>query len=175
MKGLIVFHSNYGSTRKYAEALSEKTAWPAVDMKKAGKRDLEDTGVLVLASNIRIGKMGIRKWAAKHKQRIKAKEVIVLAVGGNPSDMPEYYCDTGMKNLAFLGIKRGQIFGLGGRKIRAELKGKDAFLFNMLEKISKDNKEREEILRDVDYVNLKDLDKVMAYIEDKKFISKGIK
>lgn len=174
MNGLIVFNSNYGSTRRYAETLSEKTGWPALDMKKAGKQDLGNAGVLVLASNIRIGKMGIRKWAAKHQPRIRGKEIIILAVGGNPSDELEYYCDIGMKNLGFLGIKREQIFGLGGRKIRAKLKGMDAFLFNMLEKISKDNKEREDILRDVDYVNLKDLDKIMAYIENKKFISKGI-
>lgn len=63
MNGLIVYYSHYGSTRAYAETLSGKTGWPAKDAKDTRRSDLHAADAVVLASNIRIGKMGIRKWA----------------------------------------------------------------------------------------------------------------
>lgn len=88
--------------------------------------------------------------------------------------MPEYYCETGMKNLGFLGESKEQIFGLGGRKIRKELNKFDSFLFNMLEKMVKEGEERDEILRDIDYVNLDDVNKALSYMENKGMITKGL-
>ncbi|MDD3095866.1 MAG: flavodoxin domain-containing protein [Candidatus Neomarinimicrobiota bacterium] len=175
MSGLIVYYSTYGSTRDYAAALAEKTGWPALEMKKAGPDDIKKYKTLILASNIRIGKMGIRKWALKHRGLLKDRQVLALIVGGNPSNVQDYYQEVCQKQLDFLKLGSAQIFGLGGRKIRAEMKGLDAFMFKMLEKMIKDGKEREDILRDVDYINLQDLDRVVIYLQENGLLTKGKK
>ncbi|MDD3715800.1 MAG: flavodoxin domain-containing protein [Candidatus Marinimicrobia bacterium] len=173
MKGMIVYYSKYGSTRAYAELLADKTGWTARAIKTASKKELMDADVLVLASLIRIGKMPIRKWAKSHASALKKKHLIILATGGNPASEKDYYKQNILKNLGFLNLKPEQCFGLGGRKIRAEMKGMDAFMFNMLEKLPAGPEERDDILRDVDHFDPAGLDRVLDYMKDQKLIQKG--
>ena len=35
MKGIVVYGSNYGTTRAYAQELARRTGWPAVDWQQA--------------------------------------------------------------------------------------------------------------------------------------------
>ena len=37
MKGIVVYGSNYGTTRTYAQELARRTGWPAVDWQQAKK------------------------------------------------------------------------------------------------------------------------------------------
>ena len=37
MKGIVVYGSNYGTTRAYAQELARRTGWPAVDWQQAQK------------------------------------------------------------------------------------------------------------------------------------------
>ena len=67
MSGIIVYYSTYGSTREYAEALSEKTGWPVLSYEKAKEADIQPVDTVVLASNVRIERLGINKWAQKHQ------------------------------------------------------------------------------------------------------------
>ncbi|MDZ7797876.1 MAG: flavodoxin domain-containing protein [Candidatus Marinimicrobia bacterium] len=127
MMGVIVYFSTYGSTQEYAESLAEKMGWKALNVKRVELPDIKSAETVVLASNIRIGKMGIRKWAKRHKALLKKKKLHVLAVGGDSADNQQYYRETTMKNLGFLDLKKDQISGLGGRKIRAELDRKRYF------------------------------------------------
>lgn len=173
MKGIIVYYSKYGSTRTYAELLAEKTGWTAKAMNAVSKKEMNDADTLVLASLIRIGKMPIRKWAKSHAAALKKKHLVVLATGGNPASEQEYYRQNIAKNLGFLHLKPEQCFGLGGRKIRAQMKGMDAFMFNMLEKLPAGPAEVEDILRDVDHFDPAGLDNVLDYIKDQKLIKKG--
>jgi menaquinone-dependent protoporphyrinogen IX oxidase len=175
MQGIVVYYSKYGSTRNYAGSLAEKAGWDAADAKAVKRPDLQKYEAVVLASPIRIGKMPLRKWAKKHSAILKKKHLAVLAVGGNPSSEQEYYNEVAMKNLGFLGLKKEQCFGLGGRKIRADMKGMDAFMFKMMEKLPEGTGEREDILRDVDYYNPSDLDMVLVYLQDQNLMQKGIK
>lgn len=153
MTGIIVYFSTYGSTQKYAESLAERMGWKALNVKRVTIPDIKSAETVVLASNIRIGKMGIRKWAKRHRDMLKKKKLHVLAVGGDTADNQKYYRETAMKNLGFLDLKVEQISGLGGRKIRSELNRKDTFLFNSLDKIVKDPAAKEDILKDVDLVD----------------------
>ncbi len=154
MSGKIIYYSTYGSTQRYAEALAELLGWEALPYKQAKKAQIAELDTVVLASNIRVGKMGIRKWAKRHAELLKKKKVLVLAVGGEVPDNQKYYYDAAVKSLGFLDLKQAQVAGLGGRKIRAELNRMDTFLFNSLDKMIKDPAAKEDILKDVDLVDM---------------------
>ncbi|MCF7832694.1 MAG: flavodoxin domain-containing protein [Candidatus Marinimicrobia bacterium] len=160
MSGIIIYSSIYGTTKNYAEKLGELMAWDVLSSKDAKVKDIKNFDTIVLASNIRVGKMGIKKWVNRHQNLLKQKKLLVLAVGGDSADNQKYYRESVLKNLETLGLDDKQIFGLGGRKIRAEFNRKDTFLFNMLDKMVKDPKAKEDILKDVDHVDMSLLDPI---------------
>jgi menaquinone-dependent protoporphyrinogen IX oxidase len=166
MQGIIVYYTTYGTTRDYAEALALKMGWKAVPYKKAGRSDVLGADIFVLASNIRAGRMKLRSWAKKHKAFLKRKKCIFLAVAAASPDNQAYFQETVKKNFEFLEPKEESIFGLGGRKILAEMNKKDKFLFKMLDKMIKDEKEKEEILRDVDNYDSTMLEPVIACLQE---------
>lgn len=69
------------------------------------------------------------------------------------------------KNLSFLELKREQIFGLGGRQFISEYRGFDAFIFKMMDKMIKDPKTKENMLKDKDHMDLKLLDPIVEYLK----------
>ena len=165
MKGLIVYYSTYGTTRDYAETLGSKMGWKAVPYRKLKRSDIHGIDTFVLASNIRAGRMKLRSWAKKHKNVLKNKKCIFIAVAGAPPENKAYFDETVKKNFSFLEPEERFIFGLGGRKILAEMNKKDKFLFRMLDKLIKDEKEKEEILRDVDNYDPAMLEPVAACLQ----------
>ncbi|MDZ7822226.1 MAG: hypothetical protein U5N26_10760 [Candidatus Marinimicrobia bacterium] len=84
----------------------QKLQWPLYSWKEAKSRALVHSDIVVMVSNIRIGKLKIWKWARKHRGILRDKALFVLAVGANPPDEQDYYIETAMKSLDFLDLKR---------------------------------------------------------------------
>ncbi len=161
MSGIIVYYSTYGSTREYAEALGEKTGWTVLPYGKAKEADIQPVDTVVLASNVRMEKLGINKWAKKYKAYLTGKNIVVLAVGANLYENQTYYLKTTMKSISFLNVKEENIFGLSGRKKTSDLHGMDAFIFKILEKIIKNEKTRKDFLDDFDRFDIDHLDGII--------------
>jgi len=165
MSGLVIYSSKYGSTKEYAVELANKMKWEAISYKHVNNEKLDNAETVVLASSVRIGKMKIAGWAKRNAARLKNKCKAVIAVGGTETGKQEYYLDVVEKNLPFLDLKKEQIFGLGGRQIISEMKGFDAFVFKMLDKMMKDDDERKkEILQEVDHMDMKLLEPIVSYL-----------
>lgn len=165
MSGLVIYCSRYGSTQEYAEALAESMKWEAVSYKCVSAISLKDAEAVVLASNVRIGKMGLTKMAKRYSAMLSSKCKAVIAVGGTERDKQEYYLDIVKKNLSFLGLKDEQIFGLGGRQKMAEMKGLDSFMFKMMDKVMKDSPEKTEMMQEVDHVDIQHVEPIVAYLK----------
>ncbi|MFA6617976.1 MAG: flavodoxin domain-containing protein [Candidatus Neomarinimicrobiota bacterium] len=168
MSSFVIYCSKYGSTKTYAEKLAKDLNWEALSYKGFPKNDLMNCDSLVLASNIRMGKMGIRKWARSNSSLILPKCKAILAVGGTESKNQDYYYDAVEKNLAFLKLKKEQIIGLGGRQFVSEYKGFDAFVFKLMAKMIKDSKLKEQILKDKDHMDLKLLDPIIKLLKNEE-------
>lgn len=165
MSSFIIYCSKYGATKTYAEKLAKNLGWKALSYKDFPKSDLKNCDALILASNVRMGKIGIKKWAKSNSSFIISKCKAVLAVGGTESKNQDYYYDVVDKNLSFLELKREQIFGLGGRQFISEYRGFDAFIFKMMDKMIKDPKTKENMLKDKDHMDLKLLDPIVEYLK----------
>jgi len=166
MSNIVIYCSRYGSTKDYAEALAKSMNWEAVSHKHVSATTMKDADAVVLASNVRIGKMGISKLAKRYMDILKTKCKAVIAVGGAERDKQDYYLEVVKKNLSFLSLKDEQIFGLGGRKKMAEMKGMDSFMFKMMDKMVKDSPEKKDMMQEVDHVDIQHIEPIVAYLKN---------
>jgi len=91
MKSLLIYNSQTGFTKKYAEWISEAAGCECVDLKKVRKSKLAEYDAIVFGGWCMAG--GIKKlpWFKKQIPALTAagKKVIVFMVGANPADNPE--------------------------------------------------------------------------------------
>ena len=52
MKGIILYQSKYGATKKYADWISEATGFECVETKKANIKEVEKYDIIVLGGGI---------------------------------------------------------------------------------------------------------------------------
>lgn len=165
MSNMIIYSSKYGSTKDYADELAKRMNWESVSYRNVTPKKLKEAKNIVLAGNVRMGKMNISGWAKGRSSILKDKCKAVISVGGTEPEKQEYYLEIVEKNMPFLALKKEQIFGCGGRQLISEMKGFDSFVFKMLDKMVKDPKEKEDIMKDKDHVNMALLDPVVEYLK----------
>lgn len=84
MKGIIVYGSNYGTTRAYAQELAKRTGWPAVDWQQA-KNLAEYETVVYLGGLYAGGVVGLKKVLPQLEQAPKQKLVLVTVGLADPT------------------------------------------------------------------------------------------
>ena len=88
MKGAIFFTGKFGSTKQYAQWISEHTSFPVFDLNKENP-DPTDYDVLILGSSIIIMKPTIRKWLTAFWPVIKNKPIMLFTVSGISPGHPD--------------------------------------------------------------------------------------
>ena len=87
MKGIVVYGSNYGTTRAYAQELARRTGWPAVDWQQAQKL-AEYEAVVYLGGLYAGGVVGLKKVLPQLEQA-PAQKLVVVTVGVADPAEPE--------------------------------------------------------------------------------------
>ena len=92
MKTLIIYTSQTGFTKKYAEWLAQKTGGDMLELKEAQKKDdaffagyeaIVYGGWVMAASVVKV------KWFLNKSASWKGKKLAVFCVGGSPNDNPD--------------------------------------------------------------------------------------
>ena len=118
MKGLVVYKSRYGCTETYAKWLGEEIGFEVLPVNKAGR--LEEYGVLIIGSCVRVSKPAIAGWVIRNWPRIKGKKIVFFTTSGAVSTDPEL-------QRSFEAVfpedirSKMRYFPLNGRKIMNEL------------------------------------------------------
>lgn len=100
MKTLVVYTSQTGFTRRYAEWVAERMRADIFDLKDVQKKDMEyfkGYDAIVYAGWCMAGKVVKMNWFLDKASGLKEKKLAVIAVGGSPIDNPDV--DVSMKNL----------------------------------------------------------------------------
>ncbi|HHT24712.1 MAG TPA: flavodoxin [Clostridiaceae bacterium] len=84
MKGIILFQSKYGTTKKYAEWLSEETGFSVIEIKKAKIEDVKEYDVIILGGGIYASGIAGISFLKKYFDILKEKILIVFCVGASP-------------------------------------------------------------------------------------------
>ena len=78
MKGIVVYGSNYGTTRAYAQELARRTGWPAVDWQQAQK--LADYEAVVYLGGLYAGGVVGLKAVLPQLEQAPAQKLVVVTV-----------------------------------------------------------------------------------------------
>ena len=163
MKGIIIYKSTYGSTRQYAQWLSEETGYKSVELKKVKNKDITDCDVVIFGCPVLAYKPSITKWIQKKWHLLKNKKVVLYTTSGTYSEDPKL--QEGFESSFKPDIKsKIKYFPQGGRMIAADLKPLHKFLMNLGKKMEKDPKVREEMDKDKDNINRDGIKPILEYV-----------
>ena len=85
-KGIILFQSKYGATKKYADWLAEKTGYACVETKNANAVDLKPYDVILLGGGVYASGIAGLQFLKKNIGQLTGKKIVVFAVGASPYD-----------------------------------------------------------------------------------------
>ncbi|MEY8390262.1 flavodoxin [Lachnospiraceae bacterium] len=85
-KGIILYQSKYGATKKYADWLKEITAFDLVPTPKARLYDIKQFQTIVLCGGIYASGIAGITFLKKHFNDLNDKRIAVFCVGASPYD-----------------------------------------------------------------------------------------
>lgn len=85
-KGIILYQSKYGSTRRYAEWLQEETGYTCVETKSADIKSVQDCDTIILGGGVYASGIAGLSFLKKNIERLKGKNIVVFCVGASPYD-----------------------------------------------------------------------------------------
>lgn len=84
MRGIVLYKSKYGATKKYAEWIAEETGYDIMDITKVNKKDLVNYDVFVLGGGIYAMGISCLGFLRKNFEQIKDKKIYVYCDGASP-------------------------------------------------------------------------------------------
>lgn len=109
-KGIILYRSKYGATKKYADWLVEETGFDCMETKNAKAEVLQQYDVIILGGGVYASGIAGLQFLKKNISQLAGKKIAVFAVGASPydetaiaqirdmhfrdalSDIPLFYC-----------------------------------------------------------------------------------
>lgn len=100
MKGIILYQSKYGATKKYVDWLKEETRFDVEESKKADIKLVKDYDFIILAGGIYASGLAGLPFLKRHIDDLSDKKIIVLAVGATPhaDDVVNYMTTHNLKD-----------------------------------------------------------------------------
>lgn len=85
-KGIILYQSKYGATKKYADWLTEITGYDCIETKNAKATHLQNYDVIVLGGGVYASGIAGLHFLKKNIGSVSSKKIAVFAVGASPYD-----------------------------------------------------------------------------------------
>ena len=86
MKGIVIYKSKYGSTKKYAEWISERTGFDCVESGKINAKQLADYDTVIFGGGIYASGIAGISFLKKNIVALNGKKVIAFCCGASPYD-----------------------------------------------------------------------------------------
>ena len=84
MKGIILYRSKYGATKRYADWLAEETGFDCIETGNAKIEEVMKYDTVVLCGGIYASGIAGLKFLRKHVGQLRGKKVIVFCDGASP-------------------------------------------------------------------------------------------
>ena len=89
-KGIILYQSKYGATKKYAQWLQEATGFECVETQKADIKRLQDYDVIVFGGGVYASGVWYLSFLKKNIESLLDKKIAVFYVAASPYDEKAY-------------------------------------------------------------------------------------
>lgn len=85
-KGIILYQSKYGATKKYAGWLAEETGFACTETPRAAIKDAQQYDTVIFCGGIYASGIAGLSFLRKHIAKLSNKKVAILCVGASPYD-----------------------------------------------------------------------------------------
>lgn len=85
-KGIIVYQSKYGATKKYAEWLQVMTNFQCIEISKAVVNEVAQYETIILCGGVYASGIAGLSFLKKNIDKLKNKKLAILCVGASPYD-----------------------------------------------------------------------------------------
>lgn len=131
-KGIIIYQSKYGATKKYAEWLQAMTGYHCAETSKAAVNEVAQYGTIVLCGGIYASGIAGLSFLKKNIDKLKHKKTAILCVGASPYDESAF---AAIKEHNLTGeLKNIPLFYGRGAWNESKMKFMDRTLCKMLQK-----------------------------------------
>ncbi len=96
MKTIVIYNSQTGFTKRYAEWIAEEANADCFSLVEAKKRNVDEYDVIIYGGWACAGSISKISWFKSNMNRWSEKKLIVFCVGGSPIENPEI--DEAIKN-----------------------------------------------------------------------------
>lgn len=85
-KGIILYQSKYGATKKYVDWLMESTNFDCIETSKANVEELQQYELIILCGGIYASGIAGLQFIRKNINKLNEKKILVFCVGASPYD-----------------------------------------------------------------------------------------
>lgn len=136
MKTVVVYRTKYGSTKQYAEWISEELGCEAVEYKDVKISDLEKYDTIIYGGGLYAEIINGVTLLTRNMERLANKKIIVFTTGITPTDVREYYDGLVVKKNFKAGLPENvRIFNFMGKMVLDELSSVHRASIKTLKKI----------------------------------------
>lgn len=89
MKTAVVYNSQTGFTKRYAEWIAEETGADCFDLKKAKKKNMDEYQAIVFGGWACAGSISKLGWFIENMDNWTDKKLVAFCVGGSPMENPD--------------------------------------------------------------------------------------
>ena len=89
MKTIVIYNSQTGFTKRYAEWIAEEAGADCLELSAAKKKNLDAYGAIIFGGWACAGGISKLSWFKDNIEKWADKQLIVFCVGGSPIDSPD--------------------------------------------------------------------------------------
>ena len=122
MKGLVIYKTKYGSTKQYAQWISEELGCRVAESKEISIEELENYDVIIYGGGLYAEVINGASLITKNIDRLKNKKIAIYTTGITPVDCRDYYDRLVIEKNFKQGIPENiKIFNFTGKMVLEEL------------------------------------------------------
>lgn len=143
MKTVVIYNSQTGFTKRYAEWIAEAAGADCFELSVAKRKNLDTYGAVIFGGWVCAGSISKLNWFKDNLDKWTDKKLIVFCVGGSPIDNPgiEQFLK---KNLKEYGLRKVDVFYCPGGFNYEKMSVTSKLMMKMFVKMLKAKKDKTE-------------------------------
>ncbi len=148
MKTVVIYHSQTGFTKRYAEWIAEAAGADCLEWSAAKRKSLDTYDAIIFGGWVCAGSISKLHWFKENLDQWTDKKRIVFCVGGSPIDNPEIepFLE---KNLKKYGLRNVDVFYCPGGFRYEKMSVPSKLMMKMFVKMLKAKKDQTEAEREM--------------------------
>lgn len=148
MKTIVIYNSQTGFTKRYAQWIAKKTGADCVELSEAKKRSMDAYEAIIFGGWACAGGISKLRWFKGNMDQWAGKKLIVFCVGGSPIDSPSI--ETALKNnFSEAEFKKVNVFYCPGGFCYEKMSASSRFMMKLFLKTLKAKKDKTEEEREM--------------------------